>query len=114
MHTMLHWKKYDCPIYVICINESTAVSTIKLINILMNEDKEKFFSITKSEDETKIIIDEKLDNFNEEFFYKEKYVGYVLLDTNSFIEESGLLKKISTFFSQWEVPFCILFGIPLK
>ena len=37
---MLHWKKYDCPIYVICINESTAVSTIKLINILMNEDKD--------------------------------------------------------------------------
>ena len=102
---VLTWQKYENPISVIGIKECCPSTTLKLVKILLdNSTNKKIFTIAKSTDETTIIVDESLDTFDEGYIYKEKYVGYALLNTNTFVEESGLLKKISTYFASFEIP----------
>ncbi|ARF12233.1 ACT domain protein [Klosneuvirus KNV1] len=104
MNGVMTWQKYDNEIIVISIKEADPKDILNIIKIILDDDQNKLFSITRSHDEITIIIDKSLDCFIDSYFYKETYVGYVLLDTGSFMEESGLLKKISTHFAQFEIP----------
>lgn len=104
MNGVITWQKYENEIIVISIKEANPSDTLNIIKIIVNDDQNKLFSITRSHDEITIIMDKELDCFTDNYIYKEIYVGYVLLDTGSFMEESGLLKKISTHFSQFEIP----------
>jgi hypothetical protein len=103
-HSILSWRKYEKNLKVICINECNSDIILKIIKIVMDNNREIFFTMTRSADETTIIVDEDLDCFNEGYLYKEDYIGYILLNTNSFMEESGLLKKISAYFEQYQIP----------
>lgn len=102
--TVMSWQKYENELIVISIKESSPNDILNIIKIMLNKNKNKLFSITKSHDEITVIIDKELDCFFDDYIYKEIYIGYVLLDTGSFMEESGLLKKISTHFAQYEIP----------
>lgn len=104
MNSIMTWQKYDRELIVISIKEPNSNDILNMIKIMVNEDPAKLFSVTRSSDEITIIIDRTLDCFNDNCLYKEVYTGYVLLDTGSFMEESGLLKKISTHFAQFEIP----------
>lgn len=104
MNQGMTWQKYTNEIIVVSINEVKPNDTLNMIKIMINEDKNKLFSITRSHDEITVIMDKTLDCFIDSYIYKEIYIGYVLLDTGSFMEESGLLKKISTHFAQFEIP----------
>lgn len=100
---LLTWQKYGNPITVIGIKECCPEFTLKLVKMIVNNN-DKIFTITKSADETTIIIDEELDDFYDWYIYKEKYVAYILLNTSDFVEESGLLKKISTHLADFKIP----------
>lgn len=104
MNGVISWQKYENEIIVVSIKEVRPNDTLNIIKIMVNEDQDKLFSITRSHDEITIIVDKTLDCFMDSYLYKETYVGYVLLDTGSFMEESGLLKRISTHFAQFEIP----------
>lgn len=101
----LIWQKYENPITVICIKETNPSHILELIKVIIeNNNNEKIFNITKSADEITIIVDEQLDSFVEGYIYKEIYIGYILLNTSSFMEESGLLRKISGYFADFGIP----------
>jgi len=104
MNGVMTWQKYESEIVVISIKDANPNDTLNIIKVMLNEDQNKLFSITRSHDEFTIIMDKSLDCFTDNYFYREIYIGYVLLDTGSFMEESGLLKKISTHFAQFEIP----------
>lgn len=104
MNGIMSWQKYENEIIVISIKEANSADILNIIKIILHTDQNKLFSITRSYDEITIIMDKSLDCFTDNYIYKESYIGYVLLDTGSFMEESGLLKKISTHFAQFEIP----------
>ena len=42
--------------------------------------------------------------FDAHFIYKELYVAYTLINTGSLLEEPGLIKRISSIFSEESIP----------
>jgi len=103
-NSLMTWQKYASEIMVFRFKEAMPNDILNIIKIMVNEDQDKLFSITRSRDEITIIMDKTLDCFTDTYLYKEVDIGYVLLDIGSFMEESGLLKKISTHFAQYEIP----------
>ncbi|QKF94490.1 ACt domain-containing protein [Fadolivirus algeromassiliense] len=100
------WQRHTNEVNVYGFNELNPSIILKLTKLLLNNSTNNtIFSITKSLDEITVIIDEEYDLFDDEYhIYKERYICYILLNTGSFVEESGLLKKISTFFAQYDIP----------
>lgn len=107
------WDKYDNPVNVLSFRVDTA-DISKFILCLMTYKQNKFLSITYSDDELTICydstIDVKLDGLYTDTnkIYREEYVLYRSLNTGSFIEEAGLVKKIASLFSENNVPIMFI------
>lgn len=99
---ILYWDKYENPIKMILLREQSPELILSIIQIIINN-KGLFFSITNTHDEITLLVDESLDCIKT-FDNKETYIAYILSDTGSLLEESGLIKKISTVFSNYNIP----------
>lgn len=105
----LDWDKYDKNVLMIYYYQIDQHLKLSLINILLNRDTDDFFSMTTYGNETTIFVDEdtaekygindKIYSFN-----LEKYACYQLINTGSFVEESGLVNMISSKLKEEEIP----------
>jgi hypothetical protein len=104
--TDIMWDKYENYVQLVALSETDLNDVIAIWNMWMNK-KDLFLSITNSYDEVTIFYDETLVK-NEELFathrFRGRYVAYRGLNTGSFMEEAGLVSKLSTVFSSMGVP----------
>lgn len=107
----LDWEKYDKDIVMICYRELTDKLKLSLINILLNRNCNDFFSLTTYTDETTIFVDKEtsdkydIDNSN---YASDLYICYQLMNTGSFVEESGLVNMISSKLKDNGIPILYL------
>eukprot|EP01095_Lingulamoeba_sp_RSL-Kostka_P000685 TRINITY_DN10969_c0_g1_i1.p1 TRINITY_DN10969_c0_g1~~TRINITY_DN10969_c0_g1_i1.p1 ORF type:complete len:139 (+),score=36.38 TRINITY_DN10969_c0_g1_i1:49-465(+) len=85
-------------------NDSAKLS---LISILMDV-KDDLFALVNSDDEVTIIFEEKhFNKINKESIQLsgvQEYFAFRLLESNNFIDESGVVKKVSTLLAEDSIP----------
>jgi hypothetical protein len=107
----LDWEKYTNNVIMIYYYTLTPEIKLSLLNALLNRDDTSFFSLTSSHNETTLLVDEELANkFNllNNNGNIEKYVCYQLINTGSFLDESGLVNMISAKLKKNEIPILYL------
>ena len=102
------WDKYDSPIELVCINSMSAEDTLNFWNIFMNR-RDLLLSVTNSYDEITIFYDSKLGSgLFPNAKYCEIYIAYRAINTGSLMEVAGLVKHMSTLFSNQNIPIMYL------
>ena len=105
----LDWEKYENNVVMVYYQYLIPEIKVSLVNALLNRENDTFFSMTSLHNETTILIDEKLaDKFNIKNNYKEIYSCYQLINTGSFLEESGLVNMISAKLKENDIPILYL------
>lgn len=99
------WEKYPRKINLYHFKNITYETKLKLINIIINNNDNKFISLNINNDDITLFIDSDLCSFmNTKMYYDENYVGYRLIDTGTFMDESGLVNLISSKLNEHKIP----------
>ncbi|ARF09489.1 ACT domain protein [Indivirus ILV1] len=101
----LVWEKYKGQIKMYHFNKNTKNVKLDLINIMINNKDNKFISVNIYDNEITVYLDEDICMFEDQTIgYDGDYICYQLVNTGSFLEESGLVSMISTKLSEHEIP----------
>jgi len=103
---LLFWEKFINPVKILAFRENSNELKLQIIQLL-TQNHNLFYSITKSHDEITIIIDNSIELFHN-YDYREEYIAYNLLNIGSLMEESGLIKKITTILNHYNIPIMYL------
>ena len=103
----VEWDKLENRVILIVLREMNAEDMIGFWNLMMNK-KDYLVSMTTNSDEVTIFFDESLLPFVEGKFvdhrYRETYVVYTGINTGPFVEQAGLVKQLSSVFSDKGIP----------
>jgi len=78
---------------------------LDIINIICNRDKNTFYSLTESDDEISLLIDElHLEKLTNNWEGNKYYVALRIVETNGFMEQAGLISRMANIFAELEIP----------
>lgn len=99
------WEKYPRKINLYHFKKLTTENKLNIMNIIINNSDNKFVSLNINDNDITLFLDSELCSFmNTKMYYDENYIGYRLINTGTFMDESGLVNLISSKLNEHKIP----------